>query len=175
MGFINRTTWNPQTPPLLSLPRSEWDDHRLIPWIPLPSSPNSNANDGTDDSHNATWVDIIINNLDDGSNPFHLHGHRFYVLAAHKSEHGWGSYSPYSSAASNAVPELNLSNPLRKDTVAVPRRGYVVLRFKADNDGLWMLHCHVLVHLSSGMAMGLHVGAEEAHAVLDEDARGLCS
>jgi FtsP/CotA-like multicopper oxidase with cupredoxin domain len=128
----------------------------------------------------APWIDLIINNLDDGSHPFHLHGHSFYVLASHKSERGWGSYSPWSEAASNAVPEFNLDRPLRKDTVSVPRRGFAVLRFRADNTGLWMLHCHVLVHLGSGMAIGVEVGGVgrdeegEGRVLLDEGARELC-
>jgi FtsP/CotA-like multicopper oxidase with cupredoxin domain len=128
----------------------------------------------------APWIDLIINNLDDGSHPFHLHGHSFYVLASHKSERGWGSYSPWSEAASNAVPEFNLNRPLRKDTVSVPRRGFVVLRFRADNTGLWMLHCHVLAHLGSGMAIGVEVGGVgrdeegEGGVLLDEGARELC-
>jgi hypothetical protein len=61
----------------------------------------------------------------------------------------------------------------------VPRRGYVVLRFRAENSGLWMLHCHVLAHLGSGMAMGVEVGVGDGSGggnwVLDdEDAKALC-
>ncbi|KAG4438160.1 hypothetical protein IFR05_006371 [Cadophora sp. M221] len=163
-GFMNRTTWSPQSNPslpLISLPRSQWDDNQLIPHIP--TSPSSE-----------TWIDIIINNLDDGAHPFHLHGYSFYVLASHRSDHGWGSYSPYSKAASSSPPVLDLDNPLRKDTVSVPRRGYVIIRFKADNVGIWMLHCHVLFHQASGMAMGIQVGGNEEHDVIDTAAGSLC-
>ncbi|KAG0650862.1 Diphenol oxidase 1 [Hyphodiscus hymeniophilus] len=157
-GFMNRTSWRPQSPALISLPRTSWDSNQLIPFIPSNTS-------------SPPWVDIIINNLDDGSHPFHLHGHAFYVLASHRSEHGWGSYSPWATTGSSAIaPKLNLENPVLKDTVSVPRRGYVVLRFRADNVGIWMFHCHVLFHQGSGMAMGLHVGAAQAHE--DVDARG---
>ncbi|PVH75797.1 multicopper oxidase [Cadophora sp. DSE1049] len=163
-GFMNRTTWSPQSnpaQPLISLPRSEWDENQLIPHIPL--SPDFE-----------TWVDIIINNLDDGAHPFHLHGYSFYVLATHRSEHGWGSYNPYSNIAGTSRPEMNLQNPVRKDTVSVPRRGYVIIRFKADNVGIWMLHCHVLFHQASGMATGIHVGGEEDHGVVNTAAKSLC-
>ena len=34
---------------------------------------------------------------------------------------------------------------------------YVVLRIKADNPGLWLLHCHILWHHGVGMAMTLQV------------------
>ena len=164
-GFINRTSWAPQASPavpLISLPRSEWDSNQFIPWI-------STTEKG------GTWVDIIINNLDDGAHPFHLHGHDFFVLASYRSEHGWGSYSPYvHGGASSLKPVLNLENPVRKDTVSVPRRGYVVIRFWADNPGIWMLHCHVLFHQASGMAMGLQVGGEEEHGDVDVTASKLC-
>lgn len=162
-GFMNRTTWVPQLLPLTSLARSHWNNHQLVPFIR--SSPAAPA-----------WVDIVLNNLDETYHPFHLHGHDFYVLASYRSQHGWGSYSPYAAPGTSAAvePVLNLQNPLRKDTVIVPRRGYVVLRFRADSPGIWMLHCHVLFHQGSGMAMGLHVGEEEAHDAVDANAAGLC-
>lgn len=165
IGFMNRTSWSPQSYPpfpLLSLPRSQWDKNQLIPYIPFtPSSP--------------LWIDIIINNLDDGAHPFHLHGHSFYILASHRSENGWGSYSPYINKGTSAIkPLLNLRDPVRKDTVSVPRRGYIVIRFRADNEGIWMMHCHVLFHQTSGMAMGIHVGRDEEHEDVDMEARGLC-
>ncbi|KUJ18466.1 uncharacterized protein LY89DRAFT_582403 [Mollisia scopiformis] len=164
-GFMNRTSWSPQRfppLPLISLPRSQWDDNQLIPYIPMPSE-------------RETWVDIIINNLDEGAHPFHLHGYSFYVLASYRSDHGWGSYSPYAIAGSSALkPNMNLENPVKKDTVSVPRRGHVVVRFKADNEGIWMLHCHVLFHQASGMAMGIQVGGNENHEMVDNGARNMC-
>jgi FtsP/CotA-like multicopper oxidase with cupredoxin domain len=70
---------------------------------------------------------------------------------------------------------LNLRNPLKRDMVSVPRRGYAVIRFRADNEGVWMLHCHVLVHLGSGMGMGIHVGGIDGEGVLvDEGAAAMC-
>ena len=166
MGFINRTSWAPQAMPPLALNairRESWDSNQLIPFIPLPES-------------KPLWVDIIVNNLDDGSHPFHLHGYNFYVLASHRSENGgWGSYSPYAIAGDASIPPL--INPgifLRKDTVSVPRRGYVILRFLADNPGIWMFHCHVLFHMASGMTMGFHVGGDEGHTMINAEAREYC-
>lgn len=60
-GFINRTTWTPQSSPLINLDRSEWDKHQLVPRIPISPDPV-----------NETWVDIIVNNLDEKGHPFHL-------------------------------------------------------------------------------------------------------
>ncbi|KAI8801782.1 ferro-O2-oxidoreductase [Cladochytrium replicatum] len=140
---INRTTFVPQTPPLLDVPRSQWNPHQFVPHIR-----SSNA------THHV-WVDLVINNLDDGAHPFHMHGYSFYVLATSRSEYGWGSYVP------GAV-ELDTKWVVRRDTVAVPRRGFAVVRFEADNVGIWMLHCHMLFHQASGMAMALEVGRSDS-------------
>jgi len=37
-----------------------------------------------------------------------------------------------------------------------------------------MLHCHVIFHQASGMAMGLLVGGDEMHEVVDAEAKALC-
>jgi FtsP/CotA-like multicopper oxidase with cupredoxin domain len=29
-----------------------------------------------------------------------------------------------------------------KDTISIPSKGYTIFRFKADNPGWWLLHCH---------------------------------
>lgn len=57
MAYMNRTNWIPQSPPLIEVARSEWDDHQFMPEI----------------KGNGQWVDIIVNNLDkDAGHPFHL-------------------------------------------------------------------------------------------------------
>jgi FtsP/CotA-like multicopper oxidase with cupredoxin domain len=48
---------------------------------------------------------------------------------------------------------FDLSRAVLRDTVQIPRRGYAVLRFRADNPGVWLFHCHVMWHLAGGMAM----------------------
>ncbi len=60
--------------------------------------------------------------------PMHLHGHFFRVLTDQ------GQYSPL------------------KHTVDVPPHASRTIEFKADEPGEWMLHCHNLYHLKSGMA-----------------------
>ncbi|KAF8849353.1 hypothetical protein BDZ45DRAFT_680586 [Acephala macrosclerotiorum] len=144
-GFINRTSWSepsPTEPPLLQTPRKDWDD-RFIPRI---------ERDG--------WVDIVLNNMDEKGHPFHLHGNNFFVLASHKGQPGrYQIYNPFEDPEPPGGP-LNLVNPVKKDTVYVPGMGYVVLRFKADNAGLWFFHCHVLWHHSVGMGMAVQAGDE---------------
>jgi FtsP/CotA-like multicopper oxidase with cupredoxin domain len=170
-SYINRTSWSPQTDsdtglrrPLISLPRRDWDRNQLIPYIPLPQNPKNN--DPSYGNYSAgTCIDIVVNNLDDGAHPFHLHGHSLWVLRSHRAEdRGWGSFNPYSTTPSNSDHashfHLNTRNPIRRDTISVPRRGHVVIRLWTDNKGIWMLHCHILVHQASGMAMGLQIGGD---------------
>jgi L-ascorbate oxidase len=52
----------------------------------------------------------------------------------------------------------NFDRPPIKDTINVPTGGYSVIRFIADNPGLWLLHCHMEAHAESGMSMILKVG-----------------
>ncbi|RDA90781.1 hypothetical protein CP533_3606 [Ophiocordyceps camponoti-saundersi (nom. inval.)] len=159
-GFVNHTTWKAQTPPLLSLNRSQWNDHQLLPFIPSTTPP--------------TTVDIVINNLDDGSHPIHLHGNRFHLLSSYRADgrDGWGSYNPFTTE--DPPGGVNLVDPVFKDTVLVPRRGHVIVRLAAENPGLWMLHCHMLVHMGTGMVAGLHVGDELEYRAVETLAARTC-
>ncbi|CAK7217218.1 hypothetical protein SCUCBS95973_003071 [Sporothrix curviconia] len=147
-GYINHTMWVPQDLPLLSLDRSAWDNHQLVPWT------------GSD----PVWVELTINNIDTQGHPFHLHGFDFYVVGSHEGLGGWDYYNPF------FVPwkpprggPMNTANPVKRDTVYVPPYGYVILRFRADNPGLWVLHCHILWHQASGMNMAFQVGGYNEH------------
>ena len=68
-------------------------------------------------------VEIVLNNLDNGPHPFHLHGHQVQVVA--RSGLNGGIYGGYSGN----FPQT----PMRRDVVVVQAGGYLVLRFKADN------------------------------------------
>ncbi|KKA26904.1 hypothetical protein TD95_002122 [Thielaviopsis punctulata] len=100
-------------------------------------------------------VQITLNNADSGSHPFHLHGHNFQVITRAPS------FGPdYNSFLAGDPVAYNASNhsafptyPPRRDTILLPPQGYVVLRFVADNPGVWIFHCHIDWHLSSGLAM----------------------
>ena len=99
--------------------------------------------------------------------PVHIHGNAFFVIAF-----GYGTHQNSSAAdpivnnpaficdpdsplcsKTKQVGELmdfNYINPPKRTTVLVPTGGYVVLRFKADNPGMWPMHCHVMSHSLSG-------------------------
>lgn len=72
----------------------------------------------------------------------HLHGHDFNVISE-----GVGRWD-----GTNYVrPE----NPMRRDTVMLPRGGYVVIDVIMDNPGVWPLHCHIAWHVSEGLYVNI--------------------
>ena len=73
-------------------------------------------------------VRFIMNNNTMMHHPMHLHGHFFRVLNKN------GSHSPF------------------KHTVDIPPFESVTIEFDANEYGDWFFHCHVLYHMSSGMA-----------------------
>lgn len=165
-GIFNKTTWSPQQDPLIpliGLPRAKWDKNQFA----ITTGPDP------------IWVDLVVNNLDDGGHPFHMHGHSFYIMTVQKGAYGWGSYNPFEDAYPPGLePEpdsepmegtekilpnesgfhpYNRSRVALRDTVYIPRRGYAVLRFRADNPGVWLFHCHMLWHFATGTAMLIDV------------------
>lgn len=86
-------------------------------------------------------VEIVLNSNEMMKHPFHLHGHNFQVLARGRKMH----YDHDSSK----FPEF----PMIRDTVTVPNHGYVVLRFVADNPGVWFFHCHTDWHAATGLGV----------------------
>lgn len=86
-------------------------------------------------------VEVVLNNEDDGKHPFHLHGHDFQLV--HRSDEDAGPYEGAAISASKA--------PMRRDTVYVEGNGNIVMRFKADNPGVWLFHCHIEWHMDQGL------------------------
>lgn len=73
-------------------------------------------------------VQIVVNNLDTGRHPFHLHGHQFQVV--YRSPEDGGTFGD-----SDLTDEDYAKSPMRRDTVVVWPEGYIILRFKATNPG----------------------------------------
>ena len=73
----------------------------------------------------------------------HLHGHDFALLAQEEN----AKWPP----ANGFFPKL--INPPRRDVVLLPSNGYVVIAFKADNPGAWLMHCHIARHAGNGLAL----------------------
>ncbi|XP_034692668.1 laccase-17-like [Vitis riparia] len=77
------------------------------------------------------------------SHPLHLHGFNFHVVGQ-----GFGNFDPKKDPSN-----FNLVDPLERNTVGVPSGGWVAIRFRADNPGVWFMHCHLEVHTSWGLKM----------------------
>ncbi|KAI7726540.1 hypothetical protein M8C21_032091 [Ambrosia artemisiifolia] len=95
-------------------------------------------------------VQIVLQNtalIGIENHPMHLHGYNFYVLAQ-----GFGNYN-----AANATSMFNLVNPQERNTLGVPVGGWAVIRFRANNPGVWYFHCHLDVHLPWGLGMAFLV------------------
>ncbi|KAL9621662.1 MAG: hypothetical protein Q9160_003915 [Pyrenula sp. 1 TL-2023] len=91
-------------------------------------------------------VEIVLNNQDPGKHPFHLHGHNFQ--AVYRSDENAGDYDPNAANATAAF----RPTPMRRDTFMVKPNGHIVLRFTSDNPGVWLFHCHIEWHVSSGLS-----------------------
>ncbi|KAI4382887.1 hypothetical protein MLD38_008789 [Melastoma candidum] len=95
-------------------------------------------------------VQIILQgtNIQTAENhPIHLHGYDFYIVAE-----GFGNFNPKTDTA-----KFNLMDPPMRNTVGVPVNGWAVIRFIADNPGAWLMHCHLDVHITWGLATVLLV------------------
>ncbi|KAL8731715.1 MAG: hypothetical protein Q9181_004204 [Wetmoreana brouardii] len=124
-------------PTVLNLHKKQWNpDYVVIPK----------------DYPDGGWVYLIIYGNVTGvpsrarrtipaAHPLHLHGHDFVLL--HQSNQTYDS-TPLA---------LNFDNPPRRDVVLLPAAGTIAIAFKADNPGSWLLHCHIAMHASSGLAM----------------------
>ena len=120
-------------------------------------------------------VEVVILNHDAGEHPIHLHGHDFWIM-----DQG-------TSATVNDVPStFSVNNPSQRDTTTIQACptdangdctgiGWTVLRFVADNPGVWTLHCHIDWHLLTGLAMTFIEDAPRLHNFsFRKDAVDLC-
>lgn len=107
-------------------------------------------------------VELVL--IDEGTfgvdnHPFHMHGHCFSVVAMGKV----GESTTAEEVAmldSQGLIERRLESPALKDTVNIVDGGYTIVRFKADNPGYWLMHCHLILHSEAGMVAILHVGEQ---------------
>lgn len=96
--------------------------------------------------------------------PIHLHGHDFYVLGA--SENLPVGPSPIFFGDGD-IDDLNFDNPTRRDVAMLPANGWLVLAFRTDNPGAWLMHCHIAWHVSEGLGVQFLERASEIDTTLD--------
>ena len=65
----------------------------------------------------------------------------------------WGC--PYDAERDSGSQMLDA--PLQKDMISLWRRSWVVLRFKVENPGTWLFHCHMEQHIPTGQVMAFNL------------------
>ncbi|KAH7290453.1 hypothetical protein KP509_30G049200 [Ceratopteris richardii] len=75
------------------------------------------------------------------NHPIHLHGFNFYVVGQ-----GFGNYNNVTDP-----PSFNLVDPQERNTIGIPQGGWAAIRFRADNPGVWFMHCHLELHTMLGL------------------------
>lgn len=109
-------------------------------------------------------VDLVLQNANtmtannSETHPWHLHGHDFWVLG-----YGDGKYDQFKDPG-----RFNLVDPVMKNTVPVHPYGWTALRFKADNPGAWLFHCHIESHFFMGMGVVFEEGIDKVGKLPDE-------
>ncbi|KAF9591462.1 hypothetical protein IFM89_004160 [Coptis chinensis] len=81
------------------------------------------------------------------NHPVHLHGFNFFVVGR-----GVGNFNPKKDPK-----KFNLVDPVERNTVGVPSGGWTAIRFRADNPGVWFMHCHLEIHTTWGLKMAFVV------------------
>ncbi|XP_051192711.1 putative laccase-9 [Lolium perenne] len=92
-----------------------------------------------------TVLEIVFQDTDilgAENHPMHLHGFAFYVVGR-----GLGNFNATTDPA-----KYNLIDPPYQNTVTVPTAGWAAMRFKAENPGVWFMHCHFDRHTVFGMS-----------------------
>ncbi|KAJ6381444.1 hypothetical protein OIU77_030179 [Salix suchowensis] len=100
-------------------------------------------------SYNST-VQLVMQDtgiISPENHPIHLHGFNFFAVGR-----GVGNYNPKTDPK-----KFNLVDPVERNTIGVPSGGWVAIRFRADNPGVWFMHCHLEVHTSWGLKMAFLV------------------
>ncbi|KAI0502110.1 hypothetical protein KFK09_017056 [Dendrobium nobile] len=125
----------------------------LVPFNYTGSGPtNLQTTNGTRLYHLAynSRVQVVLQDtgtISPESHPIHLHGFNFFVVGQ-----GVGNYDPNTSPST-----FNLVDPIERNTIGMPSGGWAAIRFKADNPGVWFLHCHFEVHTTWGLKMAFLV------------------
>ena len=169
-GYFNQSSWQPDlTSPAL---------HRTMEGFAsgnksfVPQSLFGINKDAFDASHELIYqtsgiktIDVLFDNHDEGSHPLHLHGHKFWVLAQ------GGGY-----VDENVIEDAKLQNPLRRDTASLNPFSWMLIRFVADNPGMWALKSANLWHMEAGLSMQFLTRTDELSKMhLPNDHVELCA
>ena len=94
-------------------------------------------------------VEVVINNYDTGAHIMHIHGHAPQLVARVSGvvENKTITTQAVYDGDSSSFPSI----PIRRDTWILAPGGYTVIRFIANNPGVWVIHCHMEWHVDAGL------------------------
>lgn len=132
-----------------------------VPTLMTALSAGDNATDATVYGGNTNTfvlekdeiVEIVVNNLDTGIHPFHLHGHVFQTIVRDRTYDSDAGEDPHAYDPDDHAPFPQY--PMARDTIFLRPQSNFVIRFKANNPGVWIFHCHIEWHLLQGLAIVL--------------------
>ncbi|KAE8389550.1 laccase TilA [Aspergillus alliaceus] len=131
---------------------------------PLLFNPSTAPPDLTIKTLNGTWIDLIfhVHGQIHPPHPIHKHANKFYVIG--QGTGAW-NYSSVAEAMQHIPKSFNLKTPQIRDTFVTPPSAtedtWLAIRYQVVNPGAWLLHCHIQVHLSGGMALALLDGVDK--------------
>ncbi|KAL9126844.1 MAG: hypothetical protein Q9217_004171 [Psora testacea] len=128
INHVKNYTWNPSEYAIIT------EDYTRDDWVYLIITAN-----GTTNQHAAGKRRFIAL-----AHPIHLHGHDFVLLAQQNRPF-------HVDDLSNGT--FKYDNPPRRDVALLPGDGYLAIGFRTDNPGIWIMHCHIAWHASSGLAL----------------------
>ena len=98
------------------------------------------------------------------THPWHLHGHDFWIVGTFPGQYngtipedGGGQFMrDTANLVANPHEVPSFAGPDACDLEPTAGCGFTVLRFVADNPGVWFFHCHIDWHLEMGMAVAFY-------------------
>ncbi|KAJ1939887.1 ferroxidase fet3 [Linderina macrospora] len=85
-------------------------------------------------------IELEVHNPNRIPHPMHLHGHAFQVTEYGPSLETFRPGSTFSPLVQSLVA------PIKRDIMEIPPNSYMKIRFRADNPGVWVYHCHINIH-----------------------------
>ncbi|RHZ59020.1 multicopper oxidase [Aspergillus thermomutatus] len=125
-------------------------------------------------TRNGTWVDLILRVVGplQPPHPIHKHSNKFFVIGQGNGDFNYTSVAE----ATKYIPEsFNFKTPQIRDTFITPPTApgptWLAIRYQVVNPGAFLLHCHIQIHLSGGMALALLDGVDKWPVDIPEEYR----
>ncbi|KAL2006467.1 hypothetical protein VTN00DRAFT_9135 [Thermoascus crustaceus] len=146
-----------------SFPLSLEETHPML--FQNPNDVHKQERDLTIRTKNGTWIDLIFTVTAppvQPPHPIHKHSNKFFVIGAGNGE--W-NYSSVEEATEYIPQNFNLKNPPLVDTATTlptqPGPTWLAIRYQVVNPGAFLIHCHIQVHQSGGMALAILDGVDK--------------